>query len=43
MFYTNKIKALEDLLEYLQTAKDGGKKKWIVELRNMMVKENEKE
>ncbi|MFA5805561.1 MAG: terminase small subunit [Melioribacteraceae bacterium] len=43
MFYTNKIKALETLLEYLQTANNGGVPKIIVELRNMMVKENGKE
>jgi phage terminase small subunit len=43
MFYSNKIKALEDLLEYLQTANNGGVPKIIVELRNMMVKENGKE
>ncbi len=43
MFYSNKIKALEDLLDYLQTAKDGGAKKWIVELRNLMVKKDEDE
>lgn len=43
MFYTNKIKALEDLLDYLQTANNGGAKKWIVELRNLMVKKVEDE